>query len=337
MATACDTSTLTGDSLEGDEILKQLNEKAYAVVPNVLTLDECDRYMAEFKSWHKKFDDLGVECSSRNSVIQSYRTGHFSTSWEVRLKSKPIFAKVWKTDKLLSSADAIAISKPPEQGSEEYADPDKEWLHLDQAVYRQGLHAYQAGVYLEETTDTDHCLRVMAHSHLYHADFFNTFPPAATRSRRCEFLKLSKAQKAWYDARGCKRTKVPVPKGGMVLWDSRTVHDNMKPVYGRPNKDRWRFVVFVSMTPAIWASPEAIEKKNIAYDKMLTTAHWASMGVRNFKPFTPKGVEKDLTIHAQPDIAQTREAKLLFGKAEYDFEDGKPNGPKAPVLGNMSR
>ncbi|XP_033763053.1 LOW QUALITY PROTEIN: uncharacterized protein LOC117344435 [Pecten maximus] len=333
MASTSETPTvMANDSLDGDAILKQIQEKGYAVVPNVLTHEECDRYIGQYKSWLQKFEDLGVECSSRNSVIQSYRTGHFAASWEVRLKAKPVFAKVWKTEKLLSSADAIAISKPPEEGSDEYADPDKEWLHLDQGVRREGLHAFQGGVYLEETTETDHCFRVMAHSHLYHRVFFDTFPGAATRSRvRGEFLKLSKAQKAWYDDRGCKRTKVPVPKGGMVLWDSRTVHDNMKPVFGRPNKDRWRFVVFVSMTPAKWASPETIGKKNKAYDKLLTTAHWGSQGVRNFKPFTPKPEEADLTISTQPDIARTKEARLLFGKEEYNFEDGKPNGPKEPI------
>ncbi|OWF44836.1 hypothetical protein KP79_PYT21471 [Mizuhopecten yessoensis] len=217
-------------------------------------------------------------------------------------------------------------------GSDEYADPDTEWLHLDQAVYRERLHAFQGAVYLEETTDTDHCFRVMTHSPLYNKQFFEEFPKAATKSRRMEFLKLSKTQKAWYDKRRCTRTKVPVPKGGMVLWDSRTVHDNVDPVYDRPHNDRWRFVVFVSMTPAKWASQETIEKRNEAYDKLLTTSHWSSQGPRNFKAFKPKAGQFELTILKQPVIARSRDAMLLLGKAEYNFKDGKSNGPKEPVL-----
>lgn len=216
-------------------------------------------------------------------------------------------------------------------GSNEFADPDKEWLHLDQGAYREGLHAYQGGVYLEETTDTDHCFRVMAHSHLYHSTFFQTFPNAAERTKRLEFYRLNKTQRAWYDSRGCKRTKVPVPKGGMVLWDSRTVHDNVRPVYGRQHNDRWRFVAFISMTPAIWAGQRDLAKKSQAYEKLLTTSHWSSQGLNNFKPYNPKKGEEEFTILAQPDIARTKEARQLLGREAYDFKDGQPNGTKEPV------
>lgn len=329
MATCSQLNTTT-NAIDSESILKSLKENGYAVVPNVLSHEDCDRYMGQYKAWLQKFEDSGRECDSRNSLIQSYRTGHFSTTWEVRLKTKHVFEKVWNTEKLLSSADAIAISKPPEQGSNIF-DTHTEWLHLDQASCREGLHAYQGGVNLEESSETDHCFRVMAGSHIYLSEFYYKFPNAAKSSIRSEFYRLNKAQKAWYDKKGCKRTKVPVPKGGMVLWDSRTVHDNVKPVFGRPNKDRWRFVVFVSMTPAIWARPEDMAIKNKAYNELLTTTHWSSQGLKNFKPFNPRAGEEELTILEQPDIAKTKEAKLLFGREQYDFEDGKPNGPKAPV------
>ena len=43
-----------------------------------------------------------------------------------------------------------------------------------------------------------------------------------------DFCLLEKAHGEWYRQRGCHLTKVPVPKGGMVLWDSRLVHDNCR-------------------------------------------------------------------------------------------------------------
>lgn len=216
-------------------------------------------------------------------------------------------------------------------GSNAFADPNKEWLHLDQAVNREGLHAYQGAVYLEQTTDTDHCFRVMSGSHRYHKKFFQTFPNAAEKTRKLEHYKLNDVEKGWYHDRGCRRTKVPVPKGGMVLWDSRTVHDNIKPEYGRSNKDRWRMVVFVSMTPAIWASPDDLARKNEAYEKLWNTAHWSSQGVRLFKDCNPEKDDANFTIPRQPDIARTQKARLLVGKDEYDFEDGLPNGPPEPT------
>ena len=208
--------------------------------------------------------------------------------------------------------------------------PDENWLHLDQGVRRQGLHAYQGAVYLEETTETDHCFRVLSYSHLYHSDFFQKFAKADQSSRKLEFYKLNKTQKKWYNERGCELTKVPAPKGGMVLWDSRTVHDNCKPVYGRPHNDRWRFVIFVSMTPAIWATPEDLTRKTEAYEQLLITTHWSSQGIKTFKPYGAKK-ERSVTIDALPDIARTKEACLLFGLESYNYKDGQPNGPLAPT------
>jgi hypothetical protein len=44
-----------------------------------------------------------------------------------------------------------------------------------------------------------------------------------------EFFILNKTQRKWYDDKDCPLVYVPVPKGGMVLWDSRTVHDTDPP------------------------------------------------------------------------------------------------------------
>ena len=99
-----------------ESVLKELSERGVAVIPNVLTPTECDLYITQYKSWLDKASSLGIELDSRKSLIQSYRTGHFDTTWEVRLKTRPIFEKIWKTEKLLTSADAIAVSKPPEEG-----------------------------------------------------------------------------------------------------------------------------------------------------------------------------------------------------------------------------
>ena len=86
------------------------------MIPNILTEEECDKYVGQYKSWIDTFDRESLEFNSQKSLIQSYRIGHFATTWEVRLSTKPVFAKLWNTEKLLTSADAVAIGKPPEQG-----------------------------------------------------------------------------------------------------------------------------------------------------------------------------------------------------------------------------
>lgn len=216
--------------------------------------------------------------------------------------------------------------------ADEYRKESKDWLHLDQGV-REGLHAYQGAVYLEEQTKEDYCFRVLARSHLYHAEFFKTFPDGVAKTERQDFYKLSAQEKSFYYNKGCTLENVPVPKGGIVLWDSRTVHDNTPPMAKRSKPDRWRFVVFVSMTPALWASEKDMEFKKDAYRRMLLTSHWSSQGLATFKEYKVVKYNKNfvnVSIDFLPDIARTREARLLAGDERYDFQDGHPNGPDAP-------
>lgn len=245
--------------------------------------------------------------------------------------AKPVYAAVWNTDKLLSSYDGVAIGEPPELGRTKFRDENTNWYHLDQGSWRDGLHAYQGTVYLEEVTRDDLCFRVMERSHQYHTQFYKEFSEAAEGAAASDFYRLNAQYLDWFASHGCTEKLVPVPKGGMVLWDSRTIHDNVNPLKGRPNPDRWRFVVLVSMTPAIWATEEDLNLKRKAYNELLTTAHWSSQGVWLF-PSTSEALSCKGTPHIEaveelPDIAKTKTAKLLAGIEQYDFDDGKSNGP----------
>ncbi|XP_064609905.1 LOW QUALITY PROTEIN: uncharacterized protein LOC135473901 [Liolophura sinensis] len=315
------------DQNDWEKIKIDLADKGYVVVHDVLTENECDQSIAQYRDWLSQFD-VDEAPFHLHSLIQRYRIGHFEPSWRVRLKAKPVFAKLWKTEKLLSSFDAVAIGEPPEKsGSDErFARGDEKWLHLDQGKFRQGLHAYQGAVYLEETTDTDWVFRVLSGSHKHHQLFYDSHPAAGNKSKQ-DFYKLKDPEIQWYKEKGCELTKVPVPKGGMVLWDSRLVHDSCRPELGRPNADRWRFVVFVSMTPAVWASERDLNMRKTAYKRLFLTTHWSSQGANYFpeknSDFPWKRIK---TIESLPDIALSDDAKLLSGVIEYDFEDGRPNG-----------
>ena len=99
--------------IQREAILKALDDNGYVVIPDILTDQECDAYIAEYKSWLDKFEEHGIPFKQRRSVIQSYRAGHFAPTWNVRIKSKQVFSAIWGTEKLLSSVDGIAISRPP--------------------------------------------------------------------------------------------------------------------------------------------------------------------------------------------------------------------------------
>lgn len=101
-----------------EQLRQELHDKGYAVVPDLLTPKECDALTSQFRDWAGKFEEGQIPLQKKSSVIQSYRVGHFQQSWEVRLRAKAVFQAVWETEKLLSSVDGIAISKPPLNGTQ---------------------------------------------------------------------------------------------------------------------------------------------------------------------------------------------------------------------------
>lgn len=163
----------------------------------------------------------------------------------------------------------------------------------------------------------------MEGSHIHLTEFYEEHPEAAAKSESGVFYPLQPGEDQFFFDKYCQRKRVPVPKGGMILWDSQLIHANARPLENREHPGRWRFVVFVSMTPAIWATAEDLELKRIAYEKVMMTTHWSSDGIRVYQSLCPADIDCPTKV---PEIATTMEAKQLSGVEPYDFNDGKPTG-----------
>ena len=302
-----------------EDIRSHLEEFGWVVVPGVVSAQECDQHIADINTWLKKFENDFP--NNKRSLIQDYNVGHLESVWKARLKTKPLFEAIWGTSKLHSSTDGIAVGRPPEDGITTFDDvtPGTTRLHLDQGPPKRGLHAYQGALYLEEALEDDWTFMIIENSHKNHKDFFKRH-----KSSRNEFRLLTKNEVEWYEDRGCQVKRLTIPKGGMVLWDSRTAHAGAPPKMGRRNPGRWRYIVFASMTPAIWAGLQDLEEKRKGYKTLGLSRHWSSSGFTLFKPSCKhKG-----TITQLPEIAKSQEVKLLCGMMEYDFSDGMSNGPR---------
>ncbi|CAH1781916.1 unnamed protein product [Owenia fusiformis] len=324
---------------------QELREKGVTVVENVIPSTTCDEYINEYQEWLKKFSNAeGIPFpnteNSGFSLIQGYRIGHFAATWGARLHAKRVYAELWDTQKLLTSIDGVAIGRPPEDGTTEFyagdnefidskgnihRKPKKHWLHIDQKHKRLGLHAFQGAVYLEEATSIDWCFTVMEGSHKFHDTFFNNCPTSDTNnSSSLRPRNLLESEVDWFLERGCAVRRIGAPKGGMVIWDARLVHANAFPKQNRKHRERWRYCVFTTMTPAIWGTKKTLRNKREAYTNMFLTTHWASQGGRVWQDTrsTPEN-----TITELPDIARSLNARQLAGMDPYDFNDGQPNGP----------
>ncbi|PVD36949.1 hypothetical protein C0Q70_03942 [Pomacea canaliculata] len=240
-----------------DAIMKELNDKGYSVIPDVLTSEECDVYIGKYRDWLATFG-ADEAPDQLDSIIRSYRVGHLEQTWEVRLKAKSVFQTIWQTDKLLSSVDAALPSPSLQKRSRRrstlrtqtgftWTRAPYEWV----SMATRGLCTWRKPLRLITAS-------VLEKSHKQFESFYTRdgIEAQAKKSNELGYLTFNNDDVAWYQQHGCYPRKVPVPKGGMVVWDSRLVHDNCRPEEGRPNKDRWRFVVFVCMTPARWARKE---------------------------------------------------------------------------------
>lgn len=305
---------------------KELDENGVGVLPGVLSEAQCDTYITQLQEWLSKFG--GGFPESRSAIINDYNIAHHPAVWHTRLQVAPVFEALWGTEKIVSSIDGIAIGQPPEQGKESFAaeNPLHFNLHLDQGGSKHGLHAYQGAVYLEEALEDDWCFLVMNKSHHYHHDFYSE---RTKKPPRTEFLRLTKKEIDWYLSRGCSIKRIAVPRGGIVLWDSRTVHAGARPLMDRRNPERWRFVVFACMAPAVWASETERARKKNGFRKMMCSKHWPAQG---FSLFRGKHVDPKLNaVDELPEVALTTKARLLAGDISY-VSDGRPEGPEKPKI-----
>ena len=300
---------------------QDLEKKGYTVVPNVVSPDDCDSAIRQYQEWLSQFKG-GDWPKSFSSIINRYNTGHMAPTWEMRLKTKKVFTQLWKTDKLLTSFDAVSIGRPPEEGKEKFQVPGEHWLHADQQASRLGLHAYQGALYLEDQCEDDWTFQVMEGSHKFLHIFYEHYPDAARESESLGVYYLKADEFEFYKDVGFQLLRVPVPKGGMILWDSRLIHANARPVQNRKHPGRWRYTIFISMTPAIWASAEDIKEHREAYENAMMTSHWSSTDIVSYESLGRDDITYPVEV---PEIGRSDEAKRLSGAIPYDFEDGQPN------------
>lgn len=97
------------------DVLSRLTDQGYAVIENVLSTDECDEYIDQYKAWYSTFDTTNNKPVKWSGLIHQFRVAYAEPTWKVRLKTKPYFARIWETEKLLTSMDGISISEPPEK------------------------------------------------------------------------------------------------------------------------------------------------------------------------------------------------------------------------------
>jgi hypothetical protein len=271
-----------------DKLSETLGKYGVAVIPNVLSQQEIadmkkgmwdtlgtitkkfDKPIKEKdqKSWNSFYDLLPLH----SMLIQHHGIGHAQFVWDLRQNPNIalIFAKLWKCkpEDLLTSFDGLSIHFPPEvTGKGWYKGND--WLHTDQSYTRNNFECAQGFVSGFDINEYDATLTILEGSHKYHKECAEKF----NLTSKTDWYKLNDEEIKFYKDKSCKQYCVKCPAGGMVFWDSRTIHAGIEPQKDR-KKQNTRLVVYICQTPRKLASKTDLEKKQLAFKELRMTSHW---------------------------------------------------------------
>ncbi len=237
------------------DLRQQLQEKGYAIVPGVLSPEKVIQVRALFYDWLQANPQV-VEHheDSFQGLMKFAQIGHQAHAWAVRTdpQVQQVFRDVWQTDELVTSFDGTCWMPS------RWDRPDVYWTHTDQAACAKGLQCVQGFVSL--TYNTERSFVVYEGSHLLHEHYMETYGHTGKNHWRIiRPLYLKDQPKV-----------LTVNAGDLVLWDSRTFHQNQ---YGSPEE---RLVQYVCFLPRHHPgnTPGQQSLRRTYYRKRRTTAHW---------------------------------------------------------------
>lgn len=280
-----------------NQIIDNFNKFGYAVIPNILSDEECDIYRRRlWKEYIEKVYD-GVNFDDKITwkdhfplinklAIFSGSIAQTQVLWDIRQHSnvKAVYSSLWNTNDLIVSMDGTSLMCPNTIKDPPIVSP---WPHVDQNItynnppdnyicesdkLTTGTYIIQGQVLLTDSLNNTRGFWCYPESHLR----FNNF-----------IVKYNEYQQENYDKRHefifsnfNNPTKIKANKGSMIIWDSRTIHYNQWSNKESNDKDIERLVVYVSYIPRsrskYWSvdSNEDMKtyRKNII-DKRLATGH----------------------------------------------------------------
>lgn len=244
-----------------NDIKQELDRKGYVVLEHILTQDEVAEAKEEFYKWQDKipYHDYFHQYYESKGIYKYHEVGHQRFAWLIKTNPRiqNIFKYLWGCQDLIVSFDGACYIP------QDCQDEDSHWTHTDQAPNRKGLHCYQGLVALTE--NRERTLVVYEGSHKLHQEYFET--------------KQIDSDSNWFvfDEEYIDKLKelkrvLHVPAGALVIWDSRTYHQNQ---FGRPFSEE-RMVQYVCYLPSyhLENTEEVQDYRKECFRKRRTTTHW---------------------------------------------------------------
>jgi len=264
-----------------------LQRDGYCVVKGAVPREQALRYQQRAFEWMKSFNNpeldfnnpetwikANLPVSSTINTFNSYCVAHEKFMWDARMEPGVLeaFERIWGTDELLASFDALNITFPNRKDV-----PRKvPWEHVDQSPLRRGLHCVQGIINLSVSGPEDGGLLVYPGSHLLTENFFDEHTDKSTWTPR-DFYNFSRDEISWFESQGLRPHKVCADVGDLILWDSRTIHYGAEPT---EKGTTIRTAIYAAYTPSRLASEESLRTKREVFEKWAGTTHWPHDNIR---------------------------------------------------------
>ncbi|KAJ5971233.1 uncharacterized protein N7479_001151 [Penicillium vulpinum] len=267
-------------SVKYDDWRDHLQQHGYTIIKNAISPEKAQYYQQQQIEWLEKFtygfkkDDSTtwtpeyLPAHARGGMYFRYGVQHEAFMWEARQEAGIIdaFAKLWGTDELLVSFDAMNITFPSSNTTN-----SQPWPHIDQSPQKKGLHCVQGFINFTPNGPEDGGLMVLKGTHKLTEKFFETFPEQANRESWGpeDWFSFEASEIDWFRERGCEPKKVCADPGDLIMWDSRTIHYSVP-----PQSEQMRALIYLCYTPARFATPENLEKKAVLFKNKQGSTHW---------------------------------------------------------------
>lgn len=254
---------------------ESLATKGYAIIENCISAEQVVVAKQYFSEWLTNNPELAQKHNKidPHGIFKYGQVGHQRHAWYLKTleEVQAPFRAIWDTTELTTGFDGSCWIKS------DYKRKLKEpiWTHTDQAPNTKGLACVQGFVAL--TSNKERSLVVYEGSHLLHETYMAEKNIKGTKN----WLLIDHA----YLARIAHTRKVlEVSAGSLVLWDSRTFHQNQ---YGEMGEER--IVQYVCFLPKQHAKNTVTQqKKRLKYfEERRTTSHWPyTLHVNGLQPRT---------------------------------------------------
>lgn len=244
-----------------DYVKNELKTNGYCILPNILSQDEiiyCKKIFYEWKNSIPNHDFIH-NIIDPHGIYKYHNVGHTRHAWYIRTRPQiiNIFQQLWNQDNLIVSFDGCCYIP------KECTKQDTCWTHTDQSSIKKNFECYQGFVSL--TSNKERTLRVYKSSHLLHQEYFKQ--KNISNNKNWNLI-----DNEYLNAINDNKINLEVPAGSLVLWDSRTFHQNQ---YGLPNSEE-RIVQYICYFPKNHKlnSKKMSEKRLRYFNEKRTTSHW---------------------------------------------------------------